>query len=398
MTPRRILVVSFQSITPSGPMGMACVGLSIAERLRELGHEVLMVVSSVRGYAGPVNAVPVTRLAGLYVRALSRLVRWRFITEHRKRYLEERLFDRFCRGRVSGTWDLVISTNSFAPDTLERARQRGIPAVLIPGNPNDLLLSRMVTDLARTHHLVHTDAYNYEPRNELFRRAITVASYVFCYSGVIHRSFADLVPADRLRLHAGLLKFRELPAERSYPAQTVFGYLAYTVLLKGLDTLLAAWERVYSTTPGRLVIGGVVDSSVWPLIRRFHEDRERYRIDFVGEVKDIASFFRGCSVIVVPSYIDGQPTVAVEAMGCARPVIVTTACGVADFVAARENGLTVPAGDAAALADAMRWFVDVPDRVRMCGGRAREVYDAFRFKGYISDLTDAVLSVAPQRH
>ncbi len=393
MTPRKILVVSFQSVTPSGPMGMACFGLSIAERLRELGHDVLMVVSSVRGYAGRVNVVPVSRLSGLWVRILSLFVRWRLMTEYRKRYLEERLFDHFCRRLVDGRFDLVISTNSFAPDTLARAREREIPTVLIPGNPNDLLLSRMVTDLAGEHHIVHTDAYNYEPRNELFRRTIGAASHVFCYSRVIHRSFADLVPAGRLNLHSGLLKFKEMPPERRYPDTMVFGYLAYTVLLKGLDTLLAAWERVHPTTTARLLIGGAVDSSVWPLIRRYYDERERYRIDFVGDVSDIASFFQGCSVVVVPSYIDGQPAVAVEAMACARPVIVTSACGVADFVIEEQDGLTVPAKDAAALARAMMWFMEAPDRVTRCGGHARETYDGFRFKDYIGHLTDDILSV-----
>ena len=380
---------------------MAVFGLAIAERLTALGHDVELVVSAVRGYHGPARVVPVTPWSRVYLWLLGRLAAAGVISERRKRYLEEVAFDRLCRSRVVDGLDLVVSTNSFAPRTLGRARDGGVPVVLVPGNPNDVVLGAMTSELARRHGIHVEDAYTDPARRELYRTTVAAASLVLCYSRVIDRSFADLVPAARRRVHPALLKFKPLAAESRYPDRIVFGYLGYSVLLKGLDVLLAAWERIHQSTDARLVVGGGIDASVRPIVDKYQRDRGRYRIDFTGPVDDAGRFFGGCSVGVVPSLLDGQPAVAVEAMALARPVIVTDGCGVADFVADRESGRVVPAGDVDALADAMQWFIDARDRIPACGRRARAAYDAFDFSAYTSAVVDDILdhaAVRPSAH
>ena len=107
---------------------------------------------------------------------------------------------------------------------------------------------------------------------------------------------------------------------------------------------------------------------------------------FIEHIGDLRAFYGACSVVVAPSHLDGQPAVAVEGMAAGRPVIVTSTCGVSAFVTEHENGLIVPPGSPDALREAMRWFVDDPVRVRVCGARARETYDRFDFDRYGQSL------------
>ncbi|MFG6593108.1 glycosyltransferase [Sulfitobacter sp. 1A13368] len=64
--------------------------------------------------------------------------------------------------------------------------------------------------------------------------------------------------------------------------------------------------------------------------------------------------------LVMPSFAEGLPMVVMEAMAAARPVIATYIAGTPELVQPGETGWLVPAGDVAALAEAMAALHDVP--------------------------------------
>jgi colanic acid/amylovoran biosynthesis glycosyltransferase len=62
--------------------------------------------------------------------------------------------------------------------------------------------------------------------------------------------------------------------------------------------------------------------------------------------------------LVLPSFAEGLPVVLMEAMALRRPVISTFVAGIPELVDPNEHGWLVPAGDAEALASAMRDCLD----------------------------------------
>ena len=68
----------------------------------------------------------------------------------------------------------------------------------------------------------------------------------------------------------------------------------------------------------------------------------------------------GARALVLPSFAEGLPGVIMEAMALSRPVISTFVAGTPELVEAGEHGWLVPAGDVAALADAMQQCLDAP--------------------------------------
>jgi len=76
--------------------------------------------------------------------------------------------------------------------------------------------------------------------------------------------------------------------------------------------------------------------------------------------------------LILPSFAEGLPMVVMEAFAAARPVIASAIMGVPELVS-RDTGWLVPAGDAAALCDAILTFAATPkDRLETMGASARE--------------------------
>lgn len=82
-------------------------------------------------------------------------------------------------------------------------------------------------------------------------------------------------------------------------------------------------------------------------------------------------------VYVLPSYYrEGVPRSTQEAMAFGRPVITTDAPGCRETVDEGVNGYLVPPRDPAALAEAMRRFVDSPDLIPALGRESRRLAEA----------------------
>jgi glycosyltransferase involved in cell wall biosynthesis len=103
----------------------------------------------------------------------------------------------------------------------------------------------------------------------------------------------------------------------------------------------------------------------------------------------------------VPSRTFREPwgLVANEAMNQHLPVIATDATGAAagGLVRHERNGLIVPAGDAPALARALRRLHDDPDLRRQLGDNAARDVSAYTFDAWASGFSTALASAGASR-
>jgi glycosyltransferase involved in cell wall biosynthesis len=105
------------------------------------------------------------------------------------------------------------------------------------------------------------------------------------------------------------------------------------------------------------------------------------RVELCGSLSqaDVYSKLHSCDIFGLASVIDADgasdvfPTVILEAMACAKPVVSTTVAGIPESVAHGETGLLVPPGNSELLADALDKLIHDPAlRVRFgTAGRAR---------------------------
>lgn len=150
--------------------------------------------------------------------------------------------------------------------------------------------------------------------------------------------------------------------------------------LRDFRPLIEAARHV--AAPITVASGELRDVSVPPNVAAGPVSRERF-----------VELCRNAAVIVVPlrAGVDrsaGQQTY-LNAMALGKPVIVPDVPGVRDYIDDRATGLLVPAGDAGALARAIRWVLDPANRqeVDRIRTRARGVTRArFSRRNYIAHI------------
>jgi glycosyltransferase involved in cell wall biosynthesis len=142
---------------------------------------------------------------------------------------------------------------------------------------------------------------------------------------------------------------------------------------KGLSYLLESIKLLRSKFPVKLYVGGKGDRL------DFYQDLVTRNgladtVTFLGYMKDedIVKYYNMCDVFVLPSVssIEGFGLVALEAMACRKPVIVTKYVGVALDVQAANAGLVVESSNAAALADALHRILSHKDEAQAMGQQA----------------------------
>jgi glycosyltransferase involved in cell wall biosynthesis len=72
----------------------------------------------------------------------------------------------------------------------------------------------------------------------------------------------------------------------------------------------------------------------------------------------------------LPSLSEGLPYALLEACAYRRPLLVTEVGGMAEFLQHQQTGFLVPPGDAAALAEGLRWLMAHPQAVTEMSQRA----------------------------
>jgi glycosyltransferase involved in cell wall biosynthesis len=78
------------------------------------------------------------------------------------------------------------------------------------------------------------------------------------------------------------------------------------------------------------------------------------RVHWAGYRRDVASFLAGCNVFAHPSLDDAFPTVLLESLAAGVPIVASRVGGIPEIVDEGQTGRLVPAGDAEALAGAIR--------------------------------------------
>jgi glycosyltransferase involved in cell wall biosynthesis len=125
---------------------------------------------------------------------------------------------------------------------------------------------------------------------------------------------------------------------------------------KSLEVALEALARAGGVS---LVVAGEGDE-VPRLERRAAELGLTDRVRFLGPLprNRVLELFRAADAAVLSSSWENFPHTVVEALAVGTPVLATRTGGVAEVVEDGRNGLLVPAGDAEALAGAVRRYFD----------------------------------------
>lgn len=178
-----------------------------------------------------------------------------------------------------------------------------------------------------------------------FDRVVAVSRSV---SGFLEEEYG--YPASRIELIPNGWAGEPLPRRVERPEFLCVGRLREE---KGHRFLLRAFAEVCRVQPDarlRLVGGGPLRGELERLAR---SEGIAASVEFVGDVADVWTYYATAEVVVVPSLVETQGIVVLEAMAAGCPIIATRVGGIPEVVRDGITGRLVPPRDEASLAAAM---------------------------------------------
>lgn len=147
---------------------------------------------------------------------------------------------------------------------------------------------------------------------------------------------------------------------------------------KGHAVALEAWPWVVREHPGaRLVLAGEgkCEGDLRALVGRLGLGAH---VEFPGFLEDPRPCMSACDLVLLPSFKEGLPLSAVEAMAIGRPIVASDAGGLPEVVEDGETGLIVPRGEPQLLTVAINRLLRDPGlRARMGQAGRRRAEERF---------------------
>jgi glycosyltransferase involved in cell wall biosynthesis len=209
---------------------------------------------------------------------------------------------------------------------------------------------------------------------------LSPADRVLLLSDGLRRYFnRDLAPGQ-----AGVLSnfidtaaYRALPVPRPPRSQVTVFFLGRLSEQKGVWDLLHAVAPVVAQAPGtHFVLGGVAEfPAVEREIKSFIVAHELTpHITLLGTITGDAKLraFAEADIFILPSHLENQPVVLIEAMAAGLPVVSTRVGTIPEMITDGEEGFLMAPRDRETLVQTIRLLVADPALRQAMGERGRE--------------------------
>lgn len=239
--------------------------------------------------------------------------------------------------------DMVVCYENAALQTFREAKSMGMMTIL---------------DAASVHHATQ-DRYFKPQESELAHariiarkeKEIQLADHILCVSNFAKQSYIDggvngkKISVCSMGVDPG--QFRSREGGHSHREKRRFLYVGNASPLKGLRLLASAVKELEK-------LGCNFDVTIIGCNPGIEGIQSLGRLS----QEDLSEAFNDYDVLVMPSLFESFGRVALEAMACGLPVIVSDNAGVSELVVEKINGLVFATGSVDALVDKMKWFCD----------------------------------------
>ncbi len=152
----------------------------------------------------------------------------------------------------------------------------------------------------------------------------------------------------------------------------VLGYIGRLFRVKGTEQLIQAWTKLAELYPGlHLLVAGEFDTRD-PVPGSLRQSlKNDPRVHLSGYVEDVSPLLAAMDLLILPSFHEGLGYTLLEASAMELPVIGTRIPGIVDAVRDGVTGTLIEPGSDASIVDAVRGYLDDPERRRSHGRNGR---------------------------
>jgi glycosyltransferase involved in cell wall biosynthesis len=204
----------------------------------------------------------------------------------------------------------------------------------------------------------------------------------------------NALPDEMLERSQDYLSARGMDANKK---SFVIGSVGRLTPRKGYADLLEALLQVVKEIPDvQLKLVGDGDQ-LSALMAQASQPGISGKVEFLGQRQNVLELLSTWDLFVLPTFNEGLPTVILESMACAVPVVSTDIPGVRELVTDGETGWLVPTGDAAALAKAIVDALRNPTRRASIRQNAAGILDRFSMRQITTQYLDLYNSLQTER-
>jgi glycosyltransferase involved in cell wall biosynthesis len=155
----------------------------------------------------------------------------------------------------------------------------------------------------------------------------------------------------------------------------VFVFVGRLVIDKGIRELVKAFDNLSKNHKNiKLILVGPKENANNPKKREmFQTIYNNENIITVGFQEDVRPYFAISDVLVLPSYREGFPNVALQAGAMGLPCIVSDISGCNEIISQEVNGRLVPCKNTVQLQEAMQTMIEKPYQVLDLQKNARKI-------------------------
>ena len=238
--------------------------------------------------------------------------------------------------------------------------------------------SAVLTVMGATHRLLRT----YDRK---------VDAYIAASLFTREKMLANGLPGDRLHVKPNFIV--EDPGIGTGDG----GYALFLGRLspeKGLDTLIAAWDRMERPLPLKIVGSGPMEAEAEALAERHAHVQ---CLGWVGQ-PDLGEVIRRASVLVLPSLnYEGFPKVIVEAYAAGLPIVASRLGSMQDAVVEGQTGRLFKPGDGDELAQTVSALMSENVQLASMRKQARQQYESHYTAQVNYDQLTAIYNLALDR-
>jgi glycosyltransferase involved in cell wall biosynthesis len=313
--------------------------------------------------------------------AIRVMQRWPWLVGGNHFYLQLcRLFDCWVKGRFFRESDILTILSGVGLNSFRVARKSGIITIVDCGSTHTDFQHRIVLDEFRRNGItkpLFSEAYRARVRQEFIE-----ADFIQIPTRFVGRTFTEAGIPEKKLLYAPygtdlkLFHAREKPDERQ-PFRVICS--SGVNLRKGARILSAAWRKL-----------GWLDAELHWVGQPTPETQHLFVERLPGLIwhshmshKDLASLYRQCDVMTLPSFEEGLARVIIEAAASGLPCIVTPNTGAEDFFSPQDpEGWLIPVNDIDALCEALQSAKDHREKTFLMGQRASKRAQSFSWDAY----------------
>lgn len=313
-----------------------------------------------------------------------------------RRRIEQWIDAWFSRSLDAHCGDVLYCPKPLYPKTIKKANSLGIRTVV----ETSVFHPRFNLDVVSTERnrlgLRGAAGYTDSARVKNMEEALEHADRIFALSPSLRDSYIRYgVSESKMFGGAGGYKPPGIDLKRYSPRKVnqqekfIVLHLSTITAIKGVQYLLAAWNKVADRILGELILVGELDKDMRKVLRR----NRCNSVKWMGSSKNPQEFYQSASVFVSPSVSDAGPRTVLESMACGVPAIVSDRCGISVSLNSGHDGFVYHYNDVDRLSELIEWCYENRQQVRLMGENAYNVVKSYDVANYPADVWERINTV-----